>query len=345
MFWEAPLGISAKTRKMLWGRAASRCAMPDCRKELVEDISETDDPTLIGEECHIVAQEVDGPRGKSPLTEKERDKYANLILLCCNHHKVVDDNEAAYSIAKLLELKKNHENWVRSSLTGYDTQKQRDDETYAGYLEDFENAVDLEEWKTWTSSLLSHGHPCLDAKKLEELTAAREWLFRRVWPRRYPALEAAFENFRRVLGDLLNTMEEYGEDIGEGDNKRVQIEKRYQRLKRWDPPTYEKLSAEFNFAVGLVQDLVLELTRAANLICEQVRLHLMPSYRLKEGLVVVMAGPFMDMSWKTFRPRYAAGIKPESAYQGRDWFLKHRYDRDVNLSEEEPEAEDDVSGA
>ncbi len=30
-----PRNISTKTREMLWGHAASRCAFPDCQRELV----------------------------------------------------------------------------------------------------------------------------------------------------------------------------------------------------------------------------------------------------------------------------------------------------------------------
>lgn len=82
--------ITLKTHKMLWGRAANRCAI--CRMELVMDASETDDEAVVGEACHIVAQKEDGPRGQSPLTQEQRDKYANLILLCNVHHKQVDDH-------------------------------------------------------------------------------------------------------------------------------------------------------------------------------------------------------------------------------------------------------------
>ena len=57
------MGITSKTRKMLWGKSGNRCAMPDCKKELVVNISEIDNHSIIGEECHIIAQSPDGPRG------------------------------------------------------------------------------------------------------------------------------------------------------------------------------------------------------------------------------------------------------------------------------------------
>lgn len=53
--------LTQKTLKLLWGRAASRCAI--CKRELVMDETETDDASIVGEACHIVAESPDGPRG------------------------------------------------------------------------------------------------------------------------------------------------------------------------------------------------------------------------------------------------------------------------------------------
>tara|TARA_R110002110_G_scaffold289_8_gene1160 strand:+ start:865 stop:1635 length:771 start_codon:yes stop_codon:yes gene_type:complete len=39
----------------------------------------------------------------------ERHGFANLILLCANHHKVIDDDEIAYTVNRLLEMKSAHE--------------------------------------------------------------------------------------------------------------------------------------------------------------------------------------------------------------------------------------------
>jgi hypothetical protein len=55
------MSISTKTRKMLWGRSGNRWAHPDCRQELVADGTGTDDESLIGDECHIVAKCQNGP--------------------------------------------------------------------------------------------------------------------------------------------------------------------------------------------------------------------------------------------------------------------------------------------
>jgi tetratricopeptide (TPR) repeat protein len=80
------------------------------------DASQTDDESLIGEACHIVAQSPSGPRGHSPLTPEQRDHYDNLILLCRNHHKRVDDQENTYTVQRLRDMKAAHEKWVRETL-------------------------------------------------------------------------------------------------------------------------------------------------------------------------------------------------------------------------------------
>lgn len=64
------MSISLKTHKMLWGRAGSKCAFTGCRKDLVVDATETDDESVVGEECHIIARKSDGARGVSDLTEE-----------------------------------------------------------------------------------------------------------------------------------------------------------------------------------------------------------------------------------------------------------------------------------
>jgi len=83
------------------------------------DASPTDDESIVGDECHIVAKSPTGPRGESPLTSKQRDHYDNLILLCRVHHKLVDDQPNTYTVQCLGEMKAVHEKWVRENLQGF----------------------------------------------------------------------------------------------------------------------------------------------------------------------------------------------------------------------------------
>jgi hypothetical protein len=129
------MALTIKTNRMLWERAASRCALTECRRELVIDRIDTDDPSLVGEAAHVVAERIDGPRGQSDLALEKRNKYANLILLCNVHHKQVDDQVGWFTVERLNSIKAEHENWVRKSLSGFDAAKQQDDERWAAYIE------------------------------------------------------------------------------------------------------------------------------------------------------------------------------------------------------------------
>ena len=327
------MAIEPKTRKMLWGRAANRCAFPDCRVELFYDITETDDAALIGEECHIIARKKNFTRGDSNLTAEQRDKYGNLILLCRNHHKIVDSTDDPYTIEALKEMKADHERWVKESLTGYDAARQRDDEVYATYVQEWERQVNLDEWDSWACGLMMHGHPRMAETKADELDSLRTWIFSRVWPQRYPRLEAAFRNFRVVLRDLLNVLNEHGEKVGPEGQRTLQVEKRQKNLTEWNEERYAALLAEYEFYVALTEDLALELTRAANLVCDEVRTHLLPNYRLQEGRVVVTSGPYSNLEFVTHLPVYPPGTDPANAYEGLEGFLTGRSNRDIHFGE------------
>jgi len=163
------MSISVKTRKMLWGRSGNICAMPECRLELFVDETVTDDNSLIGEECHIIAQKPDSPRGDSSYPEEKLDCYNNLILLCANHHKIVDDQPNKYTVEFLKQLKIEHENWVQESLRDYDQKQQREEEIYAHYMDEWVERTHLDEWKPWSSWILSHGQPQLSVSLSNEL--------------------------------------------------------------------------------------------------------------------------------------------------------------------------------
>jgi hypothetical protein len=107
---------SDRTLKLLWGRAAGRCAMPECRVELFAEATDYDPIVVIGEIAHVAGAADDGPRATPTLTTAQRNDYDNLILLCQNCHARIDGQTGFYSIAKLKDIKQAHEAWVRASM-------------------------------------------------------------------------------------------------------------------------------------------------------------------------------------------------------------------------------------
>ncbi len=56
---------------------------------------------MVSEIAHVVSRKPDGPRGNHTLPLDARDRYDNLILLCEEHHKIVDANPEAYPVERL----------------------------------------------------------------------------------------------------------------------------------------------------------------------------------------------------------------------------------------------------
>jgi hypothetical protein len=108
------MAITDKTRKRLWAKSGNRCAMS--KIELVSDPIGAKDESIVGDECHIYAQNPGGPRYNPDIMEKEVDEYDNLILLSKNYHKVIDDNPGYYTADKLKDIKRIHEAWVKDTL-------------------------------------------------------------------------------------------------------------------------------------------------------------------------------------------------------------------------------------
>jgi predicted restriction endonuclease len=93
------MSVRDKTRKKLWAKSGNRCAI--CKHELVGYQSEHATEVIIVEECHLVS-----PRPLRPRYDPELmigyDDYNNLILLCRNHHKIIDEQVEIYTAGRLL---------------------------------------------------------------------------------------------------------------------------------------------------------------------------------------------------------------------------------------------------
>jgi hypothetical protein len=306
--------------------------MPTCKRVLYEDETLTDDASLVGEEAHIVARSQDGPRGDSTLTTDERDKYDNLVLLCSIHHKTIDDQPLEYTVEKLHKIKNDHIEWVEKNLSP-DEDKQKDDEIYAMYIDKWIDLAGIAEWKGWTSFVFGGGEPQIFVDRFGKLKELNEYLLGRAWPKRYPNLELAFQNFRYVLNDFLEVFSKYSQKIGENENSMYTTEKIYKRLDRWDDKEYRRLGNIYDFQVDLVQDMGIALTKAANYLCEQTRKTINPSFRLAEGLLLIETGPNMQLRWTTVRLEYPTNDFTQNRYKGLRHLMEDRSNWNYHFGE------------
>ncbi|WP_155980830.1 tetratricopeptide repeat protein [Nocardia sp. CNY236] len=114
------MGIPLPEQRKLFQRSGNMCAFPGCSVSLTAEATPVDPLVVLGEIAHIVAASVRGPRGDSPLTRADRDRYENLILLCNQHHQLIDSQPNRWSVDELHNIKAAHENWVAHRLGSVD---------------------------------------------------------------------------------------------------------------------------------------------------------------------------------------------------------------------------------
>lgn len=101
--------IPEKIKVRLWGRAAGRCQYDGCNTPLWLDTL-TKVEFNVAYIAHIIADKPDGPRGDPELSEKLKDDIANLMLMCDQHHRLIDREDVqGHPVSRLQDMKKRHE--------------------------------------------------------------------------------------------------------------------------------------------------------------------------------------------------------------------------------------------
>lgn len=111
------MSVPATERKILQIKSGNRCAFSGCGSLLVQRGTFGTRPIIIGEIAHIVSPTPDGPRGDHYLPLGEHDKHTNLIFLCPEHHKVIDDQPHVYTVERLRQMKKDHEEAIEKAFS------------------------------------------------------------------------------------------------------------------------------------------------------------------------------------------------------------------------------------
>lgn len=275
---EEKMSISVQTRKILWGLSGNRCAFPNCNQEL--RVTEGEQGTIVGEECHIMAQSKGGPRFNPDLSNKQIDDYSNLILLCPTHHKIIDDNPETYTVNRLQEMKTQHETMVRRALDN-NLRQENDNLYYESIVNHIGLIMEFDNWNIWTSYLAS-SNPMCKQEKVEACFEVIRYIRSRVWLGRYPEVENAIKEYGEILNDLISLFEEHAES-----KNGFLITEKFYKIKPHDPIIYKELVAEYDQHVSLVNNLVIELTRSANRMCDMVRKYVDDGFMLTEGKLMV----------------------------------------------------------
>ena len=288
------MALSEKDVKLLWGRSASRCSFADCRIKLTQDKASSSDAFPLGEQAHIVAEEHDGSRGQSCLTDKERNSYFNHILLCPNHHTIIDKNPDDYPIEKLHMIKEEHELWVERTLSATtDLRRVAQDAVYTSLIDAAVEDCQFEMWEAWTSWALTQP-PQWDKQAPNRIRHFRQKIMSAVWPGTLPELERALITLSIMMSQALNTFMEHSES--EGDHFQGL---KFYKIREWDNERYNKLFEEYELWLDRCATPIFEATKSANWFADLVRRDVNPLFFVEKGKFLVTHGPYEFLSYRT----------------------------------------------
>ena len=321
------MAIGLKTHKLLWARSGNKCSFEECKADLIANSTGLDDESVIGDEAHIVAKSVDGPRGNFPLDIDKRDNYDNLILLCKKHHKIVDDQPNLYTVEYLQKMKSDHETWVEDSLNTY---KENDniDLIYASYIDEIVLLLDFENWNGWISRVMDNAS--ISDKSFKKLERIPIFIEGRFWPNDYIDLEDAVYNIHDIINDFMIVFVKHIDWKSfnfqdENHKRKVIYTARFYKLEWHEQDVYDDLLKKYKFHVVLIYDLMIELTKASNLLIQKIRKYLNPIYREHEGKLLINTDQYPNRVTKI---EYNSDERmKKSPYGGLEYFMKTREKR------------------
>ncbi|MBI1325582.1 nucleotidyltransferase domain-containing protein [bacterium] len=105
--------IPVNTARLLWAQCGGFCQNPKCNKSLFIAVAEGS--VSIANVAHIIGHGTSGPRSDHELAEYiDKDGMTNLIMLCLECHKLVDELEKAFSVEEMQSWKASHAGKIRS---------------------------------------------------------------------------------------------------------------------------------------------------------------------------------------------------------------------------------------
>lgn len=107
--------IPRSVEKVLFSQSGNQCSYPGCPTELTIEKSDGTS-TSTGVIAHICAVSPGGPRFDHSMSESDVNSEANLVLLCPEHHTLVDTDVNGHPVVLLRRYKYEHVAKVRELM-------------------------------------------------------------------------------------------------------------------------------------------------------------------------------------------------------------------------------------
>jgi len=139
--------VTEKTRYLLWAKSAGRCQLEGCNHPLYED-DLTQIELNFGKVAHIIGQGQTGPRNYKDLGFDFNyvNDLSNLMLLCGDHHDLVDKAPDKFPTDLLRGMKKRHEDRIRLA-TGMKVDRASNIIIYRGRIGSHQPSINFEDAK------------------------------------------------------------------------------------------------------------------------------------------------------------------------------------------------------
>ena len=99
--------IATNIARKLWAQCGGFCQNPSCSKYLFAEVE--DDVVSLANVAHIIGHGKSDPRSEHELADYiDKDGLANLIMLCLECHKIVDELENKFSVERMQAWKAAH---------------------------------------------------------------------------------------------------------------------------------------------------------------------------------------------------------------------------------------------
>lgn len=260
------------TKDKLWANSGNKCAI--CKTEL---IIENEKNGKVGEICHIVSSSKNGPRHRKL---DDYNDYSNLIILCANHHTIIDKNPKEYPEELLKKLKKEHESKIKKIFNNnYEIAQENLMNKILDNFTDLCNVRNL-------GYILSKACAMFNSIACEDMYNFKdfyEFYLSINFPEKYQLIKPAFDAFHKVLGDFIDTF--YINATYRFETKSFVIDRYYK--KEFPNPKYDYYLEKFNQWQKRLIEIAITIAGVAKWLIEDVRDHFDKSFLLEIGEIWV----------------------------------------------------------
>ncbi|MGE8000273.1 SAVED domain-containing protein [Lysinibacillus sp. NPDC093190] len=147
--------IPESVKMRLWGKAAGRCQYEGCNKPLwLDSLTQCEFNTAYI--AHIIADKPRGPRGHETLSEQLASDITNLMLMCDDHHRLIDKQDVdGHPVERLCKMKKKHEERIEL-VTSITENMKSHVLLYGGNIGEHTTPLN---WKDTTFAMLPNRYP------------------------------------------------------------------------------------------------------------------------------------------------------------------------------------------